>query len=190
MGLSFTIAAGPRQRSHSLARIPRNSWPHFIVSDSRPPNLEGQVPVFIFSRNRVARLYPQALGPLFVVSYDSQGYDKGIQIRLRTRRTACKAPCPTVSQVMCIRCRGNVFTEPLSRNIRRETQAHRQQGDLISLLLVFFKIRKVGQKYFLKSQCSFIRKNTLNKLHSLYPFIKDLMFPGDGPRQWCELCSL
>jgi hypothetical protein len=26
------------------------------------PNLEGQVPVFIFSRNRVARLYPQALG--------------------------------------------------------------------------------------------------------------------------------
>jgi hypothetical protein len=36
------------------------------------PNLEGQVPVFISSRNRVAQLYPQALGSLFVASYDSR----------------------------------------------------------------------------------------------------------------------
>jgi hypothetical protein len=27
MGLSFTIAAGPRQRSHSQVRDPRESWP-------------------------------------------------------------------------------------------------------------------------------------------------------------------
>jgi hypothetical protein len=33
------------------------------------PNLEGQVPVFISSRNRVAQLYPQALGSLFVASW-------------------------------------------------------------------------------------------------------------------------
>jgi hypothetical protein len=32
------------------------------------------LPVFISPRNRVARLYPQALGSLFVASYDSQGY--------------------------------------------------------------------------------------------------------------------
>jgi hypothetical protein len=31
-GLSFTIAAGPRQRSHSGVRVP-----HFTVSDSRLP---------------------------------------------------------------------------------------------------------------------------------------------------------
>jgi hypothetical protein len=31
-------------------------------------NLESQVPVFVSPRNRVARLYPQALGSLFVVS--------------------------------------------------------------------------------------------------------------------------
>jgi hypothetical protein len=36
MGLSFTIAAGPRQRSHSQVRDPRESWPYFTVSDSRP----------------------------------------------------------------------------------------------------------------------------------------------------------
>jgi hypothetical protein len=35
MGLSFTIAAGPRQRSHSWVRVPWNSWPYFTVSDSR-----------------------------------------------------------------------------------------------------------------------------------------------------------
>jgi hypothetical protein len=35
MGLSFTIAAGPRQRSHSQIRVPRDSRPHFTVSHSR-----------------------------------------------------------------------------------------------------------------------------------------------------------
>jgi hypothetical protein len=35
MGLSFTIAAGPHQRSHSEVRVPWDSRPHFTVSDSR-----------------------------------------------------------------------------------------------------------------------------------------------------------
>jgi hypothetical protein len=50
----------------------------------RLPNLEGQVPVFISPRNRMAQLYPRALGSIFVASYDSQGYDGGILTRLRT----------------------------------------------------------------------------------------------------------
>jgi hypothetical protein len=37
-----------------------------LIWDS--PNLEGQVPVFIFPRNRVVQLYPRALGSLFVAS--------------------------------------------------------------------------------------------------------------------------
>jgi hypothetical protein len=45
-------------------------------------NLEGQVPVFISPRNRVAQLYPRALGSNFVASYDSQGYGGGILTRL------------------------------------------------------------------------------------------------------------
>jgi hypothetical protein len=48
---------------------------HFLFSQIRDSsNLEGQVFVFISPSNRVARLYLQALGSLFVASYDSQGY--------------------------------------------------------------------------------------------------------------------
>jgi hypothetical protein len=67
MGLSFTIAAG---EAILLSQI-RDS-----------PNLEGQVPVFISPRDRVARLYPQALVSLVVASYDPQGYGGGIRPRL------------------------------------------------------------------------------------------------------------
>jgi hypothetical protein len=48
------------------------------------PNLEGQVPVFISPRNGVAQLYPQALASLFVASYDSRSYSRGIGPRLHT----------------------------------------------------------------------------------------------------------
>jgi hypothetical protein len=37
MGLSFTIATGSRQRSHSQVRVRRDSRPHFTVLDSRFP---------------------------------------------------------------------------------------------------------------------------------------------------------
>jgi hypothetical protein len=72
-GLSFTLAADPRHRSHSWVRVLRNSY--FTVS----VNLLGQVPVFISPRDRVDHLYPQALGSVFVASYDSQGYGAGIR---------------------------------------------------------------------------------------------------------------
>jgi hypothetical protein len=79
MGLSFKIAAGPRQRSHSRVRV--------TISDSRPPNLEDQVPVFISPRNRVAQLYSQTLGSFFIAFYDSQGYGGGIRTGLHTGLT-------------------------------------------------------------------------------------------------------
>jgi hypothetical protein len=44
MVLSFTIAAGPRQRSHSRVRTPRNLWPYFTVLISRLPQLGGSGP--------------------------------------------------------------------------------------------------------------------------------------------------
>jgi hypothetical protein len=63
MGLPFTIAAGPRQRSHSQVRVPRYSWPHFTISDSRFPQPGGPgLRIYISRRNRVTQLYPQALG--------------------------------------------------------------------------------------------------------------------------------
>jgi hypothetical protein len=41
MGLSFTIAAGPRQRSHFRVWVPLDSRPHFTVSDPRLPQPGG-----------------------------------------------------------------------------------------------------------------------------------------------------
>jgi hypothetical protein len=62
MGLSITIAA-----ALASAVILRYESPgthdHILRSQIRDsPNLEDQVPVFISLRNKVDRLYPQALG--------------------------------------------------------------------------------------------------------------------------------
>jgi hypothetical protein len=43
-GLSLTIAAGSRQRSHSWGWVQRDSRPYFTVSDSRLPQPEGPGP--------------------------------------------------------------------------------------------------------------------------------------------------
>jgi hypothetical protein len=63
----------------------RGTHDHILLSQIRDsPNLESQVPVFTYSRNRMARLYTKALGCLFVASYDSQSYGGGIRTRLHT----------------------------------------------------------------------------------------------------------
>jgi hypothetical protein len=77
----FTIAAEPRQRSHSEIRVPRNSS-HFAVSDSRLLQPGAPGPRIYIPRNRVARLHPQAPGSLSVAYYDSQGYGGGIRPHL------------------------------------------------------------------------------------------------------------
>jgi hypothetical protein len=47
----------------------RGTRGHTLLPQIRTsPNLEGQTPIFISPRNRVAQLYPQELGSLFVVS--------------------------------------------------------------------------------------------------------------------------
>jgi hypothetical protein len=56
----------------------------YCLSFVTPPNVEGQVPVFISPRKSVAQLYPQALCFLLVASYESQGYSRGIRTRLLT----------------------------------------------------------------------------------------------------------
>jgi hypothetical protein len=64
MSLSFTIAA-VFASSVIFVSVSRGTHGHLLLSqiwDS--PNLEDQVPIFISPRNRVARLYPQALGSL------------------------------------------------------------------------------------------------------------------------------
>jgi hypothetical protein len=71
LGLASPVILGSESRS---------TRDHILLSQNRvSPNLEGQVPVFISPCNRVAQLYPQALGSLFVASYDSQGYGGSIR---------------------------------------------------------------------------------------------------------------
>jgi hypothetical protein len=82
MGLSFTIAAG-LSSAVILGSEHRGTHDHILLSQIRySPNLEGQAPGFISSRNRVAQLYPQVLGSLFVASYDSQDYGGGIRTNM------------------------------------------------------------------------------------------------------------
>jgi hypothetical protein len=56
----------------------RRTCNHILLLIWDSPNLEGQVPEFISPRNRVAQLYPQALGSIYVASYDLHGYGGGI----------------------------------------------------------------------------------------------------------------
>jgi hypothetical protein len=58
----------------------REAHDHILLPQIRDsPKLEGQVPVFTASRNSVYQLFPQALGSLFVASYDLQDYGGGIR---------------------------------------------------------------------------------------------------------------
>jgi hypothetical protein len=66
----------------------RGTHDHILLSQIRDfSNLEGQIPVFIYPRKRVAQLYPQTLGFLFVAFYDSQGYGGGTRTSLHAGRT-------------------------------------------------------------------------------------------------------
>jgi hypothetical protein len=127
MGLSFKTVAGPRQRSHSRLRVPQDSWPHFIVSDSRLPQPGGlgtricipqdqDVPVippdagFCFRRLlqlaglRWRHSNPRAHGRPFSSCLRSSLYSLGEDPQ--------KTPSLNVSSIVGL-CRGNVFTEQL-----------------------------------------------------------------------------
>jgi hypothetical protein len=62
--------------------VPRDSRQYFIVSILEAPITWRAI--LISPRNRVAQIYPRALGSLSVASYDSQGYGGGILSRLHT----------------------------------------------------------------------------------------------------------
>jgi hypothetical protein len=66
MGLLFTIAAGPRQRSHSQVRFRRNTRPHFTVSNSRLPQPVGPGPrIYIFQEVGSPAIYPGTVFPFY-----------------------------------------------------------------------------------------------------------------------------
>jgi hypothetical protein len=52
LGLSFTIAAGPRQHSHSRVRVQWDSWWYFSDSDLRLPQPWGTCPYIYISQEQ------------------------------------------------------------------------------------------------------------------------------------------
>jgi hypothetical protein len=64
----------PHQRSHSRVLVPQDSWLYFKSWTRDSSSLEGQVPVFMSPRSRVAQTYLQALDSLSITSYESHGY--------------------------------------------------------------------------------------------------------------------
>jgi hypothetical protein len=91
---------------YSWAEVPQNSRPYFTVSCETPPTWEAK-----FSpRNKVAQLYPRALGSLSVASYNSRGLrwrysnppPHGVQLSLEVevevnlRPTVSRPTCPGV----------------------------------------------------------------------------------------------
>jgi hypothetical protein len=82
--LPYTVSAGSRQRNHSRVRVPGDSWPYFSVSDSRLPPPGGPGPRIYIPREQGDSVLPQALGSLFVASYDVNIFEPApMQGRLR-----------------------------------------------------------------------------------------------------------
>jgi hypothetical protein len=81
-----------------LGRSPAELTAIFYCLTWDYPNLEGQVPVFISPRNKVAQLYPRALGSLYVASYDSQGSGEGILTRLHTGKRSSQTSFAFIPQ--------------------------------------------------------------------------------------------
>jgi hypothetical protein len=80
-GLSFTTAAGPRQRRHYRVPVPRDSLSYWTVSDSRLPQPGGPGPVFISQEQDGPDILPGTGFPIRR-PLDSRGYGEGIRTRL------------------------------------------------------------------------------------------------------------
>jgi hypothetical protein len=84
MGLSFMIYTAPRQRSHSQVRVPRYSWPNFIVSDSRPSQPWGPGPHIYIPQEQGGPVIPLGTGFPFRRLLRLKGYEGVIRPRLHT----------------------------------------------------------------------------------------------------------
>jgi hypothetical protein len=121
MGLSFTIAAGPRQRSHSQVRVPEDSQPHFAVSDSRLSQPGGPGPSIYIPHEQGGTVIPppSATGFPFRRLLRLAGLrwrysipaPRGIHIldRLKTPYIALAGPSTKHRFQQFLHCLGNVF---------------------------------------------------------------------------------
>jgi hypothetical protein len=85
-GLSFTIAVGSRQRSHSRVRIPRDSWSSHSLRFETLLTWRARFP-HSYPPGTVWPSYTPRHWVLSVASYDSQDYGGGIRTRLHAEST-------------------------------------------------------------------------------------------------------
>jgi hypothetical protein len=69
-GLPFTIAAGPRQRSHSSVWVPRDSWPYFTVSDLRLPQPGRSRSLLPATSRHIHTWHRAPLGPMAIYLFN------------------------------------------------------------------------------------------------------------------------
>jgi hypothetical protein len=159
MGLSFTIAAGPRQRSHSQVRVTRDSWPYFAVSDSRLPQPGGPGPRIYILQEHGGPVIPPGTGFPFrrllrlaglQWRYSNQpprgplhSFHYMLSIWYSTNRVEDTASSSSFI-VLIVFFAANVFTEPLPSNMVKGV-THRQQGEP-TILILFFPSKRVGYK--------------------------------------------
>jgi hypothetical protein len=116
-----------------------------------PPTWRARSPYLYPPGTGWLQLYPQALGSLFVTSYNSQGNGWSVQylydmdcIEDTAFCNSFVVLCVFVTAETClpIHCLETaIFCGSLFRllGIGRAAKTHRQQGDLINLLLFFFR---------------------------------------------------
>jgi hypothetical protein len=132
MDLSFTIAAGPRQRSHSQVRVPRDSRPHFVVSDSRVPQPGGSGPCIYIPQEQGDPVIPPGTRFLFrrllrlaVLRWRYPTPPPQLDIPIQTlhepnrkhrlQKFFYSFVC-IIAAVTWFVCSGNLFTEPFPSN--------------------------------------------------------------------------
>jgi hypothetical protein len=103
-GLSFTIDAGPRQRSHPRVRVPWDSRPYFTVSDSRFP----------FSSPPTTR---RVTVEVFEPASTRDSPATKLVLLINPRHGPHRRHRPSAAVLFVSVAAGNVFTEPLPRNI-------------------------------------------------------------------------
>jgi hypothetical protein len=126
-GLSFTIAAGPRQRSPSRVLVPWDSRPYFTVSDSRlsflspPTTRRAMVEVFDTTSTRdddAKWLNFPELNKLPGEPNISQHVLQFLRYSSASVATGTCLPnrCPAMDYSVATRCSANMVTEPLPSN--------------------------------------------------------------------------
>jgi site-specific recombinase len=78
MSLLFAIVAGLASAVILGFESSRIHYHILLYQIRDSPKLEGQIPVFMSPRNRVAQFYPQVLDSILVAYYGSQCYGGGI----------------------------------------------------------------------------------------------------------------